>query len=262
MGRAYDGAAIIDDELVGWPDIETSQCGRVGFWRERTSSVFGNRAGVGPLVVMPDTNILIGIRGQLDEVEGALILHPLWSARDDPVDALRELVQLWWWRDLRFAVNPLHLADSGKPLTEARRGAREDAVRELACDYLERGGLEPVIADDLSVEDEPCALHSIPPASLRSGSESAEQWPWPRDDRDRELVKAAYDAGCHVFLTADKGVLKCHSSLFEKGLAVMSPTQLLDALDNSGELGGTRGGNSLLPDLSTLSRLYAGFADS
>jgi hypothetical protein len=65
-----------------------------------------------------------------------------------------------------------------------------------------------------------------------------------------------------VFLTADKGILKCHSSLFERGLAIMNPTQLLDALDDLGELDGTRGGDFLVPDLSTLSRLYAGFSDS
>lgn len=261
-GRAYDGAAIVDDdEVVGWPAIETSHCGRGGFWRGRSPSVFGNRAGVGPLVVMPDTNILISIREQLDEVEEALILHPLWSARDEPVDALRDLVQLWWWRDLRFAVTPLHMADSDESLTEARQRAREDAVRELGRDYLERGGLESVVGDELSVEDAPCALHSIPPASLRSGSEPAGQRRWPRGERDRKLVEAAYDAGCHVFLTADKGILKCSSSLFPQGLAIMSPTQLLDALDDSGELDGTRGGHFLLPDLSTLSRLYAGFGD-
>lgn len=261
-GRAYDGAAIVDDELVGWPAIETSHCGRVGFWRERSPSVFGNRAGIGPLVVMPDTNILISIREELDEVEGALIVHPLWSARDEPVDALRDLVQLWWWRDLRFAVSPLHLADSDKPLTESRMRAREDAVRELGRDYLERGGLESVIADELSVEDEPCALHSIPRARLSSASETVGKRRLPRGDRDRELVEAAYDAGAHVFLTADKGILKCHSSLFEKGLAIMNPTQLLEVLDDSGELDGTRGGDFLLPDISTLSRLYAGFSDS
>lgn len=258
--RTYNGAAILDqDELDLWPAIETSHCGRIGFWRERSPAVFGHRIGIGPLAVMPDTNILISIRAELDEVEGALILHPLWSARDEPVDALRDLVQLWWWRDLRFVVSPLHLADTSKPLTEDRRRAREDAVRELGQDFFERGGLRSVIGEEIPVADEPCALHSIPPARPTSNSDTAGQWRWPDGERDRELVGAAYDSGCHVFLTADKGILKCHPWLYPKGLAVMSPSQLLEALDNSGELDGTRGGNFLLPDLSALSRLYAGF---
>lgn len=51
------------------------------------------------------------------------------------------------------------------------------------------------------------------------------------------------------------------SPLSHRGLAVMTPGQLLDALDDSGELDGTRGGDFLLPDLSMLARLYGGFAD-
>lgn len=213
---------------------------------------------------LPERDVKEQLRLIMDKARAVLagLAGGLWSARDEPVDALRDLVQLWWWRDLRFAVSPLHLADSDKPLTESRMRAREDAVRELGRDYLERGGLESVIADELSVEDEPCALHSIPRARLSSASETVGKRRLPRGDRDRELVEAAYDAGAHVFLTADKGILKCHSSLFEKGLAIMNPTQLLEVLDDSGELDGTRGGDFLLPDISTLSRLYAGFSDS
>jgi hypothetical protein len=117
------------------------------------------------------------------------------------------------------------------------------------------------VAEELRVEDRPCALHSIPLTSLRSGSPVAQRWQWPREELDRKLVEAAYDAGCQVFLTADKGILKSHASLFRQGLAILSPAELLEALDESGELDGTRGGDFLLPDLSTLSRLYAGFAD-
>ncbi len=261
VGRAYDGAATVGNERGGWPPIETSHCGRVGFWRERTPFIFGNRTGIGPLVVMPDTNILIGIRDQLEEVEGALVVHPLWSDRKEPVDALRDLVQLWWWRDLRLAASPMHLSDSRKPLTEARRRAREDAVRELARDFFERGELEAVVSDDLCVEDRPCPLHAIPPMNVGCSSSLPQDRAWPRDELDRRLVRAAYDAGCHVFLTTDKDVLKSHASLFRHGLAILSPAELLEALDESGELDSTRGGDFLLPDLSTLSRLYAGFAD-
>lgn len=260
-GTVYDGAAILDDDEICWPEIETSSCARVGFWRERTPRVFGGRTGVGPLVVVPDTNILIEIRKQLSELEGALIIHPHWNAHDDPVGALREVVQLWWFRDLRFAVSPQHLADSRrKPLTGDRKRAREDAVRELEIDFLERGGLEAVISEELSVEDQLCALHAVPSPHVRMGSPATRAWGWPKDDLDRRLVEAAYSGGCHVFLTADKGILRCHPSLFPRGLAVMSPSQLLDALDDSGELDGTRGGHFLLPDLSTLTRIYAGFS--
>jgi hypothetical protein len=259
--RVHDGAAILEGQAVGWPPIETSHCGRVGFWRERTPVVFGVRMGVGPLVVMPDTNILIGIREQFDEVEGAMIVHPLWSDRERLVDALRDLVQLWWWRDLRFVVSPQHLDDARKPLSLERRKAREDAVKELDRDFRERGGLESVVREDVQLDDVPCALHCISSSSPEQRLQAMKHWDWPRDELDRKLVKAAYGAGCHVFLTTDKGILKSHASLFQRGLAVLNPGQLLAGLDDSGELDETRGGHFLVPDLSTLSRLYAGFAE-
>ena len=210
---------------------------------------------------MPDTNILIALRDELEEAEGGLILHPLWGDHESPTEALRELVQLWWWRDLRFAVSPLHLADSPKPLVGDRRRAREDAVRELGQDYIERGGSCAVVADERLAFDEPCPLHSVPLSGRATSSVAAKAWTWPKDQRDRELVEAAYDAGCHAFLTADKAILKCHESLSRQGLAILTPGQLLSALDGTGELDSTRGGDFLVPDLSTLTRLYAGFSD-
>ena len=259
--HAWDGAVLIEErQASGWPGIETSHCGRFGFWRERSPAVFGRRVGVGPLVVMPDTNILIALREELEEAEGGLIIHPLWGAHGSTTEALRELVQLWWWRDLRFAVSPLHLVDAPEPLTGERRQAREDAVRELGQDYLERGGNRAVIAEELQAADQPCPLHAVPASGRRADSEAARQWLWPKDKRDRGLVEAAYDDGCHVFLTADKGVLKCHDSLFRSGLAILTPGELLTALDEAGELDETRSGNFPIPDLSTITHLYAGFS--
>jgi hypothetical protein len=160
------------------------------------------------------------------------------------------------------AVSSRHLTDSRKkPLTEERKRAREAAVRELETDFFERGGLEPVIPDDLSIEDKPCALHAVPPPHLRSTSPPAADWGWPKDELDRRLVEAASDSGCHVFLTSDKGALKTHKALFPRGIAILSPGQLLEALDDSGELDGTGGGDLLSPDLSTFARFHAGFAD-
>lgn len=124
-----------------------------------------------------DTNILIEIRKRLAEVEGAVVLHPQWGVHDHPVGALQELVQLWWFRDLRFSVAPQHLVDSRrKPLAGERKRAREDAVRELETDFLERGGIETVISEDeLPVEDVPCAPHAVPPHRPLGASAAARE---------------------------------------------------------------------------------------
>jgi hypothetical protein len=69
-----------------------------------------------PLLVCPDNNVLIDLYQNLEVVEDAigLIAGPLPSdAWASPVDAVRDLMSLWWWRDVRFWVDPdLHLGDA------------------------------------------------------------------------------------------------------------------------------------------------------
>lgn len=96
VGEVTDGSSVLVDRAhPHWPRVETSACGRPGFWRPRTPAIFGRRAGVGPLLVFPDTAILISLHQELDE-NGAFTLRALWGDRERPVDALRDLVQLWW----------------------------------------------------------------------------------------------------------------------------------------------------------------------
>ena len=221
--------------------------------------------GVGPLVVMPDTCILIEVREYLDQLDEdtGMLIAPNWSSLRDRIDAVQDLVQLWWSRDVRFAVSSEHLDDG--ELSEQRELAREAAVRELGRDYWERGGPETFLGEEaeLVVVDCPCARHAAPNPDSRSDSVIAQTWLWPKHAPDRRLAEAAFDAGCHVFLTSEKAILKrCHESLFAHGMAVLSPTQLIAALAQSGELESDFGRHSPAPDLSTLSVLYAGFPET
>jgi hypothetical protein len=257
---------LIETAPDDWPSIVTSRRGHHGFWRELTPAVFGHREGIGPLVVMPDTSVLIEFREYMDRVgDGALIaIAPNWSPLRDRLDAMQDLVQLWWSRDLRFAVSAEHLAD-GK-MNELRTLAREAAVRELERDYWERGGLAPFLSEEEALAeediDQPCAWHCAGGPRPSSDSVEAQEWRWPKDEPDRSLARAAYDAGCHIFLTSDKDILKCHPSLFSHGMAVLSPRQLIDALGRSGELEKDFGMHSPAADVSTLSTLAVGFPES
>jgi hypothetical protein len=247
----------------GWPSIETSCSGRTGFWRERTPTVFGYRRGVGPLIVALDTAILISLRDELEAVEegAGLVCGPLWSDLGSPTDALRDLIQLWWWRDVRFWVCDLHLADARKPLSPERRLARAAAVRELEQDFFERGGFETILRDDTGVIDRPCPAHAVPRRLRSDKATTSADKRLPRGLRDRQLVCAAHDAGCHAFVTTDKGILRCSETLAALGLAILSPTQLLSAFDESGELDDSPNPMTApAPDLAAISRLYAGFA--
>jgi hypothetical protein len=260
LSATHDGAVLIENELGGWPQLITSRCGRAGFWRERTRALFGCRQGIGPLVVMPDTSVLIEVREYLDRLDEktGIVVAPGGSPFGNRFDAMQDILQLWWSRDLRFAVSEEHLADG--ELDEARQLSREAAVRELGRDYWERGGLETFLNDqEAEVLDQPCAHHARPGPRPRGDTAVVEGWRWPKDAPDRRLAEAAYDAGCHVFLTSDKGILRSHASLFGQGMAVLSPGQLVDLLRQSGELEQSLDLDAPAPDLSTLSALHAGF---
>jgi hypothetical protein len=252
-------SVLVTRSHPGWPRVETSACGRPGFWRPRTPAIFGARSGVGPLLVFPDTTILISLHQELEAV-GAFTLQPLWSDRHDPVDALRDLVQLWWYRDIRFQVGPTHLIDAQNPMTPAREAARRAAVRELKHDFRERGGYEPCLRN-VSVEDQPCALHSVPVRPATDPPMSSADPPLPKRGQDKNLVLEALDKGCHVFVTTDKKILRCHRYFMRLGLAILSPVQLLEEMDASGELDECdTPTNSPVPDISALTRFYGAFA--
>ena len=148
-------------------------------------------------------------------------------------------------------------------MTAHQELARRAAVRELEQDFHDRGGYDPIIDDGVVIEDRPCALHSVPVgATFNDYSAPIIDPPLPRRGQDEQLVHDALNARCHVFVTADKKILRCHRSFFAMGLAILSPTRLLEELDEAGELDDCDTPlNSLAPDISALGRFYGGFAD-
>ena len=244
--------------LRSWPLVETGWSACLGFWYQRTAAVFGGRCGVGPLVICPDTNVLIMIYENLDVVEDAIgLVAPLPPVDGWPgaVEALRDLLALWWWRDVRFWVDPgVHLADARRPVRADRMRAREIAVRQFSRDFFERGSFDVVLRDEGPVPVSGCPLHPDrgigPPRSPATPR-------WPRDELDRRLTKAAFGAGCHVLVTEDRDMLKSHDSLVTAGMSVMRPAELMVALESTGELEPVRSVHEPVPDLSALARFYS-----
>jgi hypothetical protein len=70
-------------------------------------------------------------------------------------------------------------------------------------------------------------------------------------------VRAALEAGCHVFLTQDRGILRSHGTLEPRGLSILRPGELLEALDGTGELEPVTSPYGPVPDLAALSRFYS-----
>jgi hypothetical protein len=234
------------------------------FEYRRSRSVFGSRGGWGPLLITPDTNILIDLVDAFDSVESHFgLAGPVPPGdREDPVDALRELFALWFCRDVRWVISDLYLVDSRKPLSTTRQADRERVLDALRLDLYDRGGLERAGVDrDLAEEncerlrdwiaEDAQAREAAKPLAVR-----AEHMLPGCDGR---LVADALRLGSHVFLTEDCGILAHARSLFGWGLSILRPSELLRSLEDTGELDDafSGAGMDLVPDLLPLSRFYA-----
>jgi hypothetical protein len=237
-----------------WPEVTTDHTRRPGFWRLRTPDVFADRAAVGPLLIFPDTNVLITMYGNLDAIEhvGWLSGPHVEDSWEDEIDALRDLLQLWWWRDVRFCAGRWHLDDFRKPPPPPRRAALARAVDCFAQDYFMRGGNRTVLPEGVRPGEARCPLH--PEREIATQPTMPPPARLPRAQLDRKMVQAALDEGSHVFLTSDRKVLALHPRLMERGLAILTPRQLLEQLAASGELEPVHA--ELVPDLAALSAFY------
>jgi hypothetical protein len=98
--------------------------------------------------------------------------------------------------------------------------ARARSVKAWSEDFWIRGGFDVVLEeDDYRVEELP------KPVAVAAGAPR-----WPNDKLDRRVAKSAFEAGCHVLLTEDGDVLKCHVTMHERGMAVLRPARLLEHL--------------------------------
>ncbi len=248
-----------------WPWIATSADGRVGFWYRRAPEVFFGRQGIGPLLLAADTSVLIELEVTLPYFSDGSLLHgPSYADQwpsDDRALAIQDIVQLWYFRDVRFLIGDTYPADSIKPLSERRHRTRVRIFEELGFHTFGlRGGTE--VCFDRLLEDETrrqieseiprCTVH--PEVFADQGFESVDaSTTWPTGDRDRRLVAEALEAGAHAFITFDKGVLKRRASFERHGLSILAPQDLLRAMRRSGELSHP---TSDLVDIDTLTRIW------
>lgn len=264
---------LFDDSGFAVPPQPRSYAdGLVGEWRgplshrqfefDRTRAVFGNRDGWGPLLLAPDTNLLIHLVEALDSIESHFgIAGPIpASDRTDPVDALRELFAHWFHRDIRWLIFESYLTDSRKPLAADRTADRVRVLDALTMDLADRGGTDRASSvwdlDDDQRERLECWIaedHSAREVATSFAAQAELLLP----GYDGRLVGQALTTGCHVFLTEDRGILRHARTLFGWGVSVLRPAELLGLLAEAGELNRDATEHHLVPDLLPLARFYA-----
>lgn len=122
--------------------------GHDGFDYEACPGLFGGRPGAAPLLAAVDTNIVIDPTEQLDDVEFRFFGQLDPSEWTDSVGALRGLITVWLWRDIRFYAPGSLMDDARRPLRPDRVVARRSAVDTFATDFWQWGGSEVLVAGD------------------------------------------------------------------------------------------------------------------
>lgn len=193
------------------------------FVYDRGPQLFLGRCGRGPLHVAWDTNLLIDYFEHGRALWEGDCLPELAAAEvGEELEALQLIISLWVFRDIRFHILRRVLRDAKGELAaervEDRRRAFEEFEAALSLgepdeEAPSRDGL--LILRDAEVQR---ALERLPAGT------------------DRELVHDAIQVGVHVFLTRDKGVLKCRDPVRSCGLLIATPLDLLEELASCGAI--------------------------
>jgi len=179
--------------------------------------LFSNRRGAGPLVVAWDTNIVIDYLTYGDQ---------LWELRTEPdefadaepehlvdLQLLRIVLAVWVMRTVEFVILRGSITDARKALSDERRNQR--ARLHLNFDEAIRLLVDP--------EDNPVVFPASP-AAVDAAVAAVPQ------GADRQLVRAAWTRGAHVFLTRDRGILGARADLRQIGIVPLTPGELFDEL--------------------------------
>lgn len=203
----------------------------------RCREVFFGRQGAGPLRVALDTSVLIDYAdfGSAIWADGPFKPDVPDPGYRDQLVALAEIMNLWTMRDIRLHVFDRQRTDNRRSMSVERVSMRETQIVQL------QSALRCLGHDTVDMR---------PPAGTN----------WPERPRltglpasvDRELVELAVEAGCHVFLTCDKALLRKAAQVDACWLVVLSPVDLLDLLAAAGEVGLAATGDWLLPDTHKL----------
>lgn len=196
------------------------------------SGLFFGRCGLGPLRVAMDTSVLIdyadfGAALRADERFDPRVPDPKYRCQ---LMALAEIMDRWMMRDIRLHVFDRQLTDCRRSMSAERASLREMQVAQLqsALRCLEQDTVDLRPPEGTSWPGRP-RLTGLPA------------------NTDRELVEDAVEAGCHVFLTRDKELLKKADAVSACWVAVLAPIDLRDLLnEEAGSL--TTAGNWPLPD--------------
>jgi hypothetical protein len=213
-------------------------------------SVFLGRKGFGPLRIAWDTNVLIDWRdfGSTLLTDDEALPAGLDPVYEEELVALGGLMNtMYTTRDVRVYPLQRQLRDLGR----SRRG-------RSYCRRLEERARQ--------LDEVASALWCVGLVGefRRGRGESSASW-WQADcmkpSPDRLLVEEAIKSGCHVFLTRDKKVLKQALMLKALGLAVMTPSALLDTMLDSEDMSAVYGADGILCDNHKLIHLERAAAE-
>jgi hypothetical protein len=201
------------DDVLGGPDFDARSS-----W-----DLFGSRRGRSPLFVAWDTNVPLDYLrwgGQL--WRGGSLPGDLEESNYPALEALELILALSVVRDIRFVLFRHVVNDARRLLATDRRAERVRALEEFAAALT--------VADDLDGPASPSrdGLLDLPRSAIAAAIGRVPA------DFDRLLVRTAIEGGVHVFMTRDRGVLRCRDAVRPLGLLIADPESMLEYLAAAG----------------------------
>lgn len=172
--------------------------------------LFLGRRGRGPLRVVWDTNVLIDYLTYGREIWNDAMPEADGDAHTAELEGLAFLMNLWVVREIELIVLP-------ETVDEAKRKAPATRTREFEWAVDQTAQALALVSSEEECE---------PPTDIL-GSKALSLLP---NGDDQLLVSAAHGLGAHVFLTRDRGVLRCRDAVAAHGLLILSPLDLLEEL--------------------------------
>lgn len=205
------------------PDVERPPEGPY-FRYEAARGVFLGRQGTGPLIAAWDTNLLIDYFEHGEQLwNAAPLATTIPGLRGEQLEALQLIVSLWVVRDIRFRLLDRVLNDARSELCERRRRHRRVALEEFARALSLVDGFDDVEAGSRGLLTLPASVLERALSTVPAGA-------------DRDLVAAAHAEGVHVFLTRDRGILRCAGAFRPLGLLIADPATVLELLAECGAM--------------------------
>lgn len=202
--------------------LRVSGDGGLGFCYFSDLELFAGRGALedGPLLIALDSNIIFDLEGYGTAIIDGHEIPGIDARLRAELDALGQILELWFLRDVRFIVVPRTRLDFHKQPSPERLASRERTFQRIESSLT------------FQAEDWGAEQLRFPPGSPTTPD--ADDMFRRVSPLDGLMLRSAWEAGVDVFMTRDKRILSAAGRAPEAFPVLLSPTALVARLVSMG----------------------------